>query len=270
VEDTMSKSVPDPVDVAFDAIKEEAPSREKIAAIKGQPEFKMWEQWKQNPGPETTRPLLQHFEPIFKNKVNTWKAPNVNEAAFKAELKIRAINAFESYNPERGAALRTHLENHLMKAMRYNAQQQNTMYIPEGKSGYIGKIDAVKNELNEDLGRAPSNDEIAELLNERLKPRRPLTGAKVKQIEDSRVRDTLSSNFESDPNPFALNRDREVATLLRPTLPPDQQVVFDYLYGQNGKRQITSTNELAKELGKTPSQVSRLRTAILRKFDSYR
>lgn len=259
-----------PLDVAFDAIKKEPPSPEKIAQIKASPEFKMWEQWKQNPQPETLRPLMQHFEPIFKNKVQQWKAPNVNEAAFKAELKIRAINAFDSFNPERGAGIRTHLETHLMKAQRYNTKQQNAMHIPEEKARLIGKIDAVSNELTESLGRDPSMDEIADMLNERLNLRRPLTTKKIQQIQGSRVRDVLSSSLESDPSPFMANRDREIVTMLRPILPPDHQVVFDHLYGLNGKRKIESTGELARELGKSPSQISRIRTALLSQFDRYR
>ena len=259
----MSKKAHNPIDEACVA-------SEKLATIKAKNEFKLWEQWKQNPGPDTVHPLMQHFESVINSKIRQWKAPNVNEDAFRGDLKINAIKAFETYDPNRGAALRTHLENHLIKSLRYNTKQQNAMYIPEGKSGYIGKIDSAVNELTEETGIEPTHGQIATLLNERLNPRRPLTATKVKQIQDARVRDVLSSNLETDPSPFAISRDREIVSLLRPALPADHQAVFDYLFGLNGKQKIDSTNELARVLGKSASQISRIRTSILNKFDSYR
>ena len=67
----------------------------------------------------------------------------------------------------------------------------------------------------------------------------------------------------------AVNRQREILGLLRPELSRDQQTVFDHLYGLNGKQKVTSTGQLAKVLGKSPSQISRLRTDILNRFNQY-
>ncbi len=256
----MSKT---PIDTALVA-------GEKLAAIQARHDYKLWNAWKEDPTPETMRPLMAHFEPVFQSKLRTWKAPNTNAAAFHAELKIQAIKAIQDYDPNHGAALRTHLENRLKKAMRYNTQQQNAMRLSEDSAGFIGRIDTVSTDLQEDLGREPTFGEIATTLNERFNPRRPLTAKRVESIQQSRVRDVLTSNLEFDPTSNTVNRDREIVTLLRPTLPQEHQTIFDHLYGLNGKKRINSTGELARELGKTPSQISRIRTAILKKFDEHR
>lgn len=250
-----------PIDNAFDG-------QVKAAAEKRAEDLKLWEAWKQNPGPETTRPIMQRFEPVFKAKIRQWKAPNVNEDAFRTELQLRTLKALETFDPSK-AGFRTHLEFHLQKAMRFNANQQNYARIPEGQARRIGKIDSARNELSEELGRDPTHEEIAELLNSRLVGKeKALSGKQVAKIQASRINDVVLSSLEQDPSPNAINRDREIISLLRPTLKPDEQVVFDHLYGINGRPLISSTNELARTLGKQPSQISRLRSSILKRVQN--
>lgn len=243
--------------------------KQKVAAQRAAEDHQLWEQWQQNPTPDNMHPLIQRFEPVFKQKTRLWRAPNVPESAFKANLKLQAIDAFKTYDPGKGAALRTHVENRLKKSMRFNAQQQNMARIPEAKSYQIGPIQRAQDELREELGRPPTPTEISEFLNPMMSPRKRLTPQKVEQIQQAQIRDVIGSAFDSDPVPKAIGRERQVISLLRPTLTPDQQAVFDHLYGLNGKKSISSTNELASELGKSPSQISRLRTGIFQQFQKY-
>lgn len=244
-------------------------SKEKLAAQQKADDHTLWHAWKQDPTPENLRPLMQRHEPIFRQKVRLWKAPNVNEAAFKADLKIHAVKAYNTYDPSMGASLRTHLENNLKKSMRFNTQMQNYAAIPEHKASHIGRITRAQDELTEDFGRPPTPAEIAEHLNPSLSPRQQLTPQRVEQIQRSQIGDVMGSSFESDPVPRAAIRGREVISLLRPALNTEQQAVFDHLYGLNGKERITSTTRLAQVLGKSPPQISRLRSAILAKYKQY-
>ncbi len=260
---TKRKKKLDPIDAALH-------EEEKLAVQRRADDLRLLTAWKNDPTPENMRPLMQRFNPLFDQKVRMWKAPNVNEAAFKAELKLQAIKAFESYDPSKGAGVRTHLDYALRKAMRFNTQQQNNAYIPEEKAKYIGPIDSAFDALKEDLGRDPTHNEVAEAVNANLRgKKKPITAQKVMQIQNSRIRDVIASNLEQDVSPFTINRQREVVGLIRPSLPIEQQELFDYIYGLNGKPRIQSTSDLAARLGKTESQISRLKTALLKKFDSY-
>lgn len=253
----------DPLDDALDA-------RDKLASQVKTADQQAWETWKKDPTPENMDALMTRFEPVFRSKANLWKAPNVNQAAFLTNLKINAVDAFRTYDPNKGAALRTHLEHRLQKAKRFNTQQQNYAYMPEEQVNQIGRIDQAKDELGETLGRAPTSAEISAHLNQGMKGRGLLTPKRVDRILQGQRKDIVSSSFESDPTSNAINREREVIMLLRPNLNSEQQEVYDHLYGQNGKSVITSTTELARVLGKSPSQISRLRTGILKKFDEHK
>lgn len=251
-----------PLDEALD-------EKQKLAARLRAEDTQMWQQWKAAPSPDTLRPLMKRFEPVLRQKVQMWKAPGVNEAAFKANLRIHAMDAFNTFDPSK-AGLRTHLENRLKKSMRFNVQQQNYGYIPEAKAGRIGDVTRATDELSEELGRTPTPQEIADFLNPMLSTRQRLTPKKVEQIQQAQFGDVIGSSLESDVSPQAISREREVVGLLRPALTPDQQSVYDHLYGLNGKQRTTSTTQLANLLGKSPSQVSRLRTAILDKFKQFK
>lgn len=221
------------------------------------------ENWKSNGRqPEHLEPLLKAYEPLIGQKLRQFKAPAVPEAAMRAELQKHLINAFETYKPDRGAALPTWVENNLRKAQRYNSRFQNVGYIPEGQARMIAPIQRAQNELTEQFGRAPTNDELGDHLG--MQPKR------VAKILSAQRRDIPASAFETDPAEQALQRDHELLSLLPYNLTPDEKVVFNHIYGIDGHKQIGSTNDLAKELSKSPSQVSRLRTSILTKYKQYK
>jgi len=236
----------------------------KEAAMQQKRELEMnqLQTWKRTQDPEHLAPLLKSYEPILNQKLRQFKAPSVSEAAFKAELQKHLIGAFESYDPGRGAMLSTHVENRLRKAQRYNNKYQNLAYIPEGQTQYIGKIQKAQDELQEQFGRAPTHSEIGDHLG--MSPKR------VSKIIGAQRRDIPASTFESDPTEVAMHRDQEVVNLLSYNLTADEKQVFNHIFGQEGAQRLSSTNDIAARIGKSPSQVSRLRSAILAKYKSYR
>lgn len=245
-----------PVDDFLAARKEKAEKR------KGK-EVAMWEAWKHAPSHEKPRklePLLKAYEPTFNTKVREWKPPAIPESAFRAVLTEHFVKALNIYDPTK-AALSTHIEQRLQKAKRHVIKHQNIGYIPEGQVQYIGKINKAVDHLTEEFGRPPTHDEIADHLG--------MTPKKVNTIMQNLRRDVPNSKWESDPTVHEIGREQEVLNLLQYNLSPEEKNVFEYLYGQNGKPVIGSTNALAAKLGKSPSQISRLRTAILNKYKTY-
>lgn len=244
-----------PVDSYLDAKLEKRAQRD-------QKHVELWQTWKNDPNPRTLKPLLKELEPVFGHALNSWKAPNVNPAAMKANIMQHAIKALDGYDPNRGASITTHVTNRIQKAKRFNVQAQNMAYIPEEKARYIGVIDAAKDQLYDEHGRDPTHEEIASIVG--ISPKR------VKEIQGLRRADIHSSAFASDPGGYAASRDQEIIHLLRAELKPDEQKVYDYIYGQNGMPTITSTGELAKKLGKTDSQISRIKNRIAAEYAKYK
>ena len=237
-------------------------TKEATLQDRRQQELQHLERWKASGNPEHLQPLLKAYEPIVGQKMRQFKAPAVSEPAFRAELQKHLINAFQDYDPNRGALLSTHVENRLRKAQRYNNRFANMAYIPEGQSGKIGKIQKAQDELTEQFGRPATHDELGDHLG--MPPKQ------ITKILGAMRRDIPASTFESDPTEIAMHRDQEVLSLLPYNLSPDEVKVFNHIFGQNGHQQLSSTNDIAQKLGKSPSQVSRLRTSILGKYNKYK
>lgn len=92
--------------------------RKTATAQRAQDDLDRWQFWNNNGcKPEHMQPLLKSFKPVITLAVNTYRAPTVQKAAFEAAATIQAIQAFESYDPNRGAtAMATyHLPHHKPK-----------------------------------------------------------------------------------------------------------------------------------------------------------
>lgn len=242
---------------------EELFAHKKVAASqRSQDDLERWQHWNTNGRkPEHLEPLLKSFKPVIRQAVNTYRAPTVQPAAFEAAATKQAIEAFESYDPNRGAALATHVIGRMKKLQRENNKLQNKAYIPEGKASQIGKIQRAQSFLRDDLEREPTAIEIAQHMGRPVKAVQGVLGAMKKDI--------VASQFESDPTKIPTQREQEVLDLLPFSLTHEQNEVFDHLFGKNGKPQVTATNEIAAKLGRNPSQISRIRTAILTQFQDH-
>lgn len=232
-----------------------------------QKELDLWNTWKtEGKKPEHLEPLLKAYDSNLNSKVRQWKAPNVPASAFKLVLQDHLVKAFDTYDPSKGAALNTWAESKLQKAKRYNARNQNMAYIPEEQISRIAPINKAMNLLQEELGREPTNQEIADHITENSN--KPITAKRVETVRKSQRKDIPGSTFESDPVPRLSNFEEQqlaVAANILPTLFPDKpqmHALFNHIYGTNDHEQISSTTELAKKFGTNLSQISRMKKQL--------
>jgi DNA-directed RNA polymerase specialized sigma subunit len=248
---------------------------EKRAEARNASDMEAWQTWKSDPNKQNTSTLMRRFNPMFNQRVNMWKAPAVDEAAFRADLKRHALKAFESFDPDRGAQLRTHVGNMLRRSQRFNSKYQNVAFIPEEKAALITPIQQAHDTLFQEQGSTPTDEDIAQYLsrNEDMLPKRvrgKMTPQLVSTVKQYQIRDIPGSAFESDPTPKAMSFERETIDVLRPALgTDDERTVYDYLLGKNGKPQVESTGEIARRMGKSPSQISRLKKRIEATYKKY-
>lgn len=235
----------------------------KLAADRAEGDLKLWHDW--NSGgrsPELLQPLMQRYQSLINRKEKEWRAPAVAPAAFKAELTKHFIGAAQTFDPDRGVAFNTHVQNRIQKAKRFNSKHQNVGYIPEGQAKNIGPLQQAQNLLTEQFGRAPTHAELGEHLD--------MPTYKVTNLMKALRNDVPSSKFETDPGAFGTSREADVVRLMqkRPSeyLKPDEVAVFNHIFGVNGAKKITDTTTLASTLGHSQPKVSRLKTSIADKI----
>ena len=253
--------MPNPLESYF--LEKEAASKNRKAD-----EITLLNKWKAGgERPIDLQPLLKLYDPVFNQKLRAWKPPNVPSAAFKAELQIHAIKAFKSFDPDRGAALNTHVENRLHKAKRYGNNGANLLRIPEGIAGGIGKINKAREKLTEELGHPPTTQEIAHHVGMPVK--RVQTTIDAQHFTVPMGRSAGEETYDYGSGSEATGHDFEdaqiaIAHQILPQLFPRQEHrdVFLSIYGLDGHKQISGTGELAKHLGKSSSQIARAKTHI--------
>jgi DNA-directed RNA polymerase specialized sigma subunit len=239
----------------------------KQAAIdltkKRQLELEMWNQWKTGgKKPEDLRPLLQSFKPLIHSHANMWytRLRDVPPAAIRAEFTDQFVTALETYDPNKGAQLYTHITHRLKKANRFMTTYQNPGRIPENRTYRIGELRNAETRLGEKLGRGPTQLELADYL--KWSPRQ--VGTLQKEVRKAYP----TSGYESDPSAYSPPRHAEILRLLPYELDHEERQVFEYLYGIGGKPRL-EPGEIARKLKMSSPKVSRIKLSIADKYSKY-
>jgi len=226
-------------------------------------EMQMWQQWKDGgQKKKDLRPLMKSFRPLIAHQSNQWatRQRDIPPAAIRAEFTNQFISALDTYDPNRGAALNTHIRHQLKKSARFVTTYQNPGRIPENRVYKIRSLQDAELHLDEKLGRTPTQHEVADHL--KWSPRT----VDVLQREIRKARPT--SQFETDPSTFVPSRQKEVLRLLPYELSSDEKAVFEHIYGVGGKKKM-GPGQIARELKMSAPKVSRLKRSIADKYGKY-
>lgn len=230
---------------------------------KQQKELDMWSHWNTNGRqPEHLQPLITSFRPLISSKVNiyTSKIRDIPPEAIRAEFMNQFVQAMQTYDPNRGAGLGTHVQHQLKKAQRFVTTYQNPGRIPENRIYRIRELQDAEMHLDDRLGRAATQLELADEL--KWSPRQ----VGLLQTEVRKARPT--SQFESDPSTYTPSRKQEVLRLLPYELTNEERSVFEYVYGIGGKPTL-GTSDIAQRLGMSAPKISRLKGAIAKKVSKH-
>jgi len=226
-------------------------------------EMEMWNQWQQNgQQKQDLRPLLRSLKGFVAHRANVFadRVRDIPPAAIRAEFTNQTVQALQSFDPNRGTKLTTHIGHQLKKAQRFITTYQNPGRIPENRIYRISEFNNAQQRLDEKLGRSPTQLELADHL--KWSPRQ----VDVLQRE---IRKALpTGKFEHDPASFVPSRQKEVLRLLPYELNSEEKAVFEYIYGIGGKPKL-GPGDIAQRLGMSAPKVSRLKKAIGEKYAKY-
>jgi len=254
-------------------VEELLDEKSKTAARRAEQDLHDWQQWDHGGRQaQDLQPMLRRYRPLFGRRTRDWKAPEVPEAAFRAEVAERLLLAAHPFNPQRQVSFNTYMQSRLQKAKRLNQTYQNVGKIPEDPASQIGRIDTATNALHDSLGRDPTSTEVADYVNQEfaMRGKRRLTGRKVTQINEMRRKDISSSQFVSSPTQRHTSWSGDV---LRHAKKRPQEYftgrelpVFLHYYGLQGHEKVTRTKDLAARLGTSQSTIAKIKSSIGRKI----
>jgi DNA-directed RNA polymerase specialized sigma subunit len=205
----------------------------------------LWRAWKKSPTPQNLEALIQQLMPIIRRETGRWSTL-VPPYVLENEAKIITIKACETYNPNAGAALSTHVINQLQKLSRTAYKNQSALSVPEHQRLTFNQYNAAQRHLEDLNGRKPTLEDTADYLAMKPKNLRLI-------VENVGKRELM----ESGEGPaFIKDTHDDVIHLAFAEMNPIQKRIFEMRTGYNGIPIAKDANTILKRLNLTQGQLS--------------
>lgn len=213
-----------------------------------------YDAWKSNESPETRRALLSSIQPAINKGIQRFAGdPN---PLIRSHAKRIVLSSIPRYEPSSGK-LGTYVYNQLAGLQRIAGKQNATVRVPERIAIDRQALRRAETELADELGRDPSDAELADYSKFSLK-----RIARIRQyvpgVASGSIRDESGNMF--DPG---INRDSQALweSVVYDDLDDIDRVIFEHTLGYNGKKQLTN-QEIARRLKLSPGAVSQRKSKI--------
>lgn len=230
-------------------------------------ELELWQKY--HAGDKTVLyPLLQSMTPLLKHQANKFRASGLPTEAIDTQAKVLAVKAFDTFDPDRGTQLNTHVVNHMKHLQRFVLNYQNIGKIPEHRGLAISKFQHVVQNLAEDLGRDPSLAEISDTIHWPIQ--------EVERMQSEMRKDLAMVEEEgSDAGGFfsfvpADDRQQEITDAVQYiyySASPEDQKILEYTFGFGGSPK-KNKKEIAQLLNKSDAYVRKRQRLLSKEINS--
>lgn len=214
-----------------------------------QHDLDLFHKWKQSKDPYDLADIMDSLHPLIQKEVSR-ASGTIPESALSSEAKHWALKAIDSYDPSKGAALGTHVQNNLLKIRRLNSTYSNSARLPENLHyEHSSYTDALQN-LTDRLNREPTDDEMAEELS--WSPR------KVVRFRNSLYADHFESVSDQPGDASDFNWGAVELKYIKRNLSPQEVTLFE----NSG----LSNPALAEKMGVNVNRLNYLKTKLRAKI----
>jgi len=222
--------------------------------------------WQQKQTPQTTGNLLRKVRPVLDSAMNSFGSGQHRSTTLRSRAKRLAIDAFSTYDPQRGP-LKRHLMRNLQRLQRYAGQQQQIISLPERVAMDQMRTNEASRELEDQRGRPPSDQELADFTGLSLKRLAHIRRGVRPLAEGQLDQPTASGDTPYMPATTSLASRKDPAVdIVYSELNPTDQFILERMVGFNGHA-VATPGALAKRLKLTPAAISQRLQRIQARLD---
>jgi DNA-directed RNA polymerase specialized sigma subunit len=250
----------DPVDTFIKEAADLNPAAQRrYAELRGRrtKELELWHHWNDNGRkPEHMEPLLKSIKPLIKSEATKRMqglGGSMPKAALEGELQNAAVKAINSYKPDKGTQLSTHVTGNFMRITDSVNEARNLRYMPRDDSERYGTFHNARTELHEELGRQPTTEELATKLP-------GWTPKRIKKMErgfGAEVFTDMGTEFDGDAASLSPH---DAFQLMKSQMTPEQQRFGELHFDPNGKK--PSITVIAKRLNVSTHRAYRIKAEV--------
>ena len=127
-------------------------------------DLELWKKWKASGSQEDLSVLMHRFDGTVAKYVYMFRDYAVAESVIEATAYVMIKKAIETYNPNKGANLNSHVTNYVKKVGQVVGKYANLGRIPEHRRLKIPEFKQAKEELFTKLGHEPDAKMLATYL----------------------------------------------------------------------------------------------------------
>jgi hypothetical protein len=248
------------ISAEFDAVGDQSLPKPKFNP---QEEYNVWKSWKKTGSVDHLSDLLDRYKPFLERHASVYYSAPLPKSAIRGEAKRLAIKAFETYDPRKGTQLNTHVGIYMKKLNRYVNSRKNIVRAPEEWNDKIGLFRRRQDEFASKNGRMPTTSELSDDLGWHEKD--------VSKMHKFLRKDLVQ---EETPGLGRMETSREdkatnYLNFLGKEFHGDDALVFEHIYGMNGRRQLDNVDQISKETGLSASTINRSKKRISDKAEHY-
>jgi DNA-directed RNA polymerase specialized sigma subunit len=203
--------------------------------------------------------FLMDVDKTISQAINSYAS---GDLAYKTQARILALQAVESFDPNKGANINTHVFNALKRLQRIAAQRGNLTHVPEVAATQRAAVMRARKDYEIDNGVEPTVEELA-----------TMTGISRKRINDLAnympvAPDSLTVSPEGDS--LVASREQHALDLYDAytydELDRIDKKIYEWSTGYGGAKKISQV-EMANKLGITPAAVNKRYKNISLKYN---
>lgn len=215
-------------------------------------------EWLKDRSPANMSKVVDAFSPTINSEIMRYSG---SKPLLRSRAKVLAIKAIKSYDPMSGTRLNSWIVTNLQPLSRYSVRQRDVK-IPEIAARQAAEVSRVSAMLKDDLGRDPTDDEIADEIG--------MSPDRVKKVRSMAVPSVVSGSFDeiegsdgssSAPGVYTPSQVPFAQEAVYQGLSKEDRLIFDHLTGSHGMEMLPA-NRVAAMLGMSPSAVSQRASGI--------